>query len=96
MWQGPGGHQHSVKGYQKPTGKEEEDPDGELEGEVAGGQGHNQYIELQRLEEQWELLRQQMVGSPHWQAGRGLEQVNGEWGFDEPNWQMGEAAAEEE
>ncbi len=51
---------------------------------------NNQYNELQRMEEQWELLRQQMVSSPLWQAGRGLEQVSEGWDFDEPDWQMGE------
>ena len=47
------------------------------------------------MEEQWEQLRQQMVSSPLWQAGRGLEQVREEWGFDEPNWQMVEEGEEE-
>ena len=86
-----------MEGLPETQGEEEDqDPDEDVEFVAAGEDGHNQYSELQRLEEQWELLRQQMVGSPHWQAGRGLEQVNGEWGFDEPNWQMGEEAAEEE
>ena len=51
---------------------------------------NNQYNELAKMEEQWELLRQQMVSSPLWQAGRGLEQVSEGWGFDEPDWQMGD------
>ena len=73
---------------------EDEEPDQEVEQEGPPGEVKNQYNELQQLEEQWEQLRQQMVSSPLWQAGRGLEQVNEGWGFDEPDWQMGEEEGE--
>ncbi len=71
-------------------GTHNEEQDQELEPEDPPWKENNQYSELQHLEEQWEQLRLQMVSSPLWQAGRGLEQVNEEWGFDEPDWQMGE------
>ena len=76
------------------TYNEEQDQEGEQE--EPPWRAKNQYIELQQLEEQWEQLRVQMVSSPLWQAGRGLEQVNGEWGFDEPDWQMCEEGEGEE
>ena len=76
------------------THSEEQDRGGEVEDPP--WHENNQYTELQQLEEQWEQLRQQIVLSPHWQAGSGLEQVNGEWGFDEPTWQMGEEIGAEE
>ena len=86
-----------AEGLPETQGEEEDQgPDEDEEMVAAGEHGNNQYDDLQGLEEQWELLRQQMIGSPHWQAGRGLEQVNGEWGFDEPNWQMGEESGGEE
>ncbi len=72
-----------------------EEQGGEGEGEDPPWQVNNQYSDLQQMEEQWEQLRQQFVGSPLWQAERGLEQVKGEWGFDEPIWQMGEEGEEE-
>jgi hypothetical protein len=86
MW-----HEGNEGGHEEPgQDEEQEEPPWEV---------NNQYNELQRLEEQWELLRQQMVSSPLWQAGRGLEQVSEGWGFDEPDWQMaeeGEAVDEEQ
>ena len=78
------------EGAEEANNEEHEEPDQEVEQEGPPGEVKNQYNELQQLEEQWEQLRQQMVSSPLWQAGRGLEQVNEGWGFDEPDWQMGE------
>ena len=78
------------EGAEEGTNEEQGEHDPGMEQEDPPWQENNQYIELQLLEEQWEQLRQQMVSSPLWQAGRGLEQVNEGWGFDEPDWQMGE------
>ena len=82
------------EGAEEANNVEDEEPDQEVEQEGPPGEVRNQYNELQQLEEQWEQLRQQMVSSPLWQAGRGLEQVNEGWGFDEPDWQMGEEEGE--
>ena len=87
------------EGAEEPNNEEQEEPGQDSEQEDPPWQVKNQYNELQQLEEQWEQLRQQMVSSPLWQAGRGLEQVNEGWGFDEPDWQMreeGEAGEEEQ
>ena len=73
-----------------------EEQDQEEEPDEPPWRANNQYAELQQMEEQWEQLRLQMVSSPLWQAGSGLEQVNGEWGFDEPDWQMCEECEGEE
>ena len=82
------------EGAEEANNMENEEPDQEVDHEEPPGEVKNQYNELQQLEEQWEQLRQQMVSSPLWQAGRGLEQVNEGWGFDEPDWQMGEEEGE--
>ena len=84
------------EGAEEPNHEEQEEPGQDAEQEDPPWQVKNQYNELQQLEEQWEQLRQQMVSSPLWQAGRGLEQVKEEWGFDELNWQMVEEGEEED
>ena len=81
------------EGVEEPNNEEQVEPGQFSEQEDPPWQVKNQYDELQRSEEQWEQLRQQMVSSPLWQAGRELEQVKEGWGFDEPDWQRGEEGA---
>ncbi len=55
-----------------------------------------QHKELQQLQEHWEQLRQELVGSALWQEGQGLKQVTSNLRFDEPDWLMNQENEEDE